>query len=666
MLSQGHLVEYIDNGRFTCAYVMENNGKRLRLLNQNSREVSLPESRIVISSSRASVPSGGREAMISALREAAEQRGRIALEIDLEEIWEAVVGEDDSIFKPDFLAELGLGGAVDDDHLAGFIRAVFKDRFFFRFKNERITVHSEEQVAQLRHQVEREAERDRLIKEGAKAIMAIMRGAEVGAAAWPDRDHCLAVIRDFYLKGGEALEADLARVLLKDAGLHRPHDPYYLMIRAGLWRPHENVQLLRAELPIEFSTEAQAQAEAIAVRAGEILAEPHRRDLRHLAVITIDGASTRDFDDGLHLRRLDDGGFEVGVHISDVAACVAPGTPLFHEAMERSTSLYFPDGQVPMLPESLSQGLCSLVEGRDRAAISFLHVLGPDGELRSSEIVASVIRVQRRLTYVEVDGLLDSDPDLALLERLRLELRNRRLNAGALMLPFPDVNVSVAANGEVRVCLAPVDTPARSIVSELMILANTVAARRIGNQGIPGLFRSQGPPRQRIVEGIEHDPRRLIQQRKQLSRGELTTKAKAHSGLGVECYTTITSPIRRFLDLVMQHQLAALLRGQGMLFGEEACRDFIGALHQNLGRANNVKQQRQRYWLLRYFENRVGGSVEALVVSRGPTRTGLLLTDCLLEVDLPTNPGAPVAVGDLVRVRIAKANALDNVLLVEW
>ena len=199
-----------------------------------------------------------------------------------------------------------------------------------------------------------------------------------------------------------------------------------------------------------------------------------------------------------------------------------------------------------------------------------------------------------------------------------------------------------------------------------MILANGVAADFLTAQEAPGLFRSQPPPKKRLISGIQNSLQDIACQRRFLARGELTVHPKPHSGLGLNCYTTVTSPIRRFLDTAMQLQLSNIINGRGILFSADACKTLVGTIQQKLARANKVRQQRHRYWILRYLEEQVGSTASALVVSHGPKRVNALLLDCLFDVDLPMNPAFPVEPGDRVKVRIAKANALDNTLRVEW
>jgi exoribonuclease-2 len=667
MILPGTIIEYLDSGRFICGLVLQDSNNRLRLLNQNGREMNLPASRVVTASKTKHQIDSSREDRIALLKEMAALRAALTDAIPLEEIWELASEEGEEAFPADFLAELSFGENLTDDQSAAFLRAVFTDRFFFKYKNDMVNVHTLEQVEQLRHQRQKEKEKEEILTTGAAYLQAIMRGEQVTAEQWPDREQILNWIADFVLFGSEAEQADVVSQLLKKAELHQPNQAYQLLVQAGVWGKDENLPLLRAEQPVEFSPELMAHAKSIKEpTAKELLADPKRKDFRDLNILTIDGASTRDYDDALHVEELGNGDILVGIHISDVSYFLTPKDPLFLEGMERATSLYFPEGQIPMMPRELSQGVFSLIKDRVRPAISFLVKVSPDGEIRNSRIVPSVIQVKRQLSYTETDKMMDTDPDLSLLNRVRQQLRLKRVERGALLLSFPDVNVYVNNQGKVSINLSPSDSPSRNLVSECMILANGVAADYLAAQEAPGLFRSQPPPRKRLISGVQNSLQDIACQRRFLARGELTVHPKPHSGLGLNCYTTITSPIRRFLDTVMQLQISHMIHGRGMLFSADMCKNFAGTIQQKLGRANKVRQHRHRYWILRYLEELVGKSVSALVVSHGPKRVSLLLLDCLFDIDLSANSSFPVEPGDTVNVRISKVDALDNTLRVDW
>lgn len=668
MIYTGKIIEYLDNGKFVCALVTETQPKRLRLLTQSGKELNLPTSRVIHCSVASYSTEGSREDITRNLLDAAQQRNSLMAEVNLEELWELTVDEPTAVFSPSFLAALCFGNELDDHHICAFLRTVFLDKLFFKYKEGKVRVNSAEQLELLRQQLAAEAKKARLVERGSKILSSLYAGEKpIDAGDQEILQDSLQLIRDFYLFGNEFPQAATARQLLKEASLNHPHAPYHLMVKAGLWSPHENLPLLRSDISVGFSLAARQQAEQILqTNQEDLFKDSGRVDYTHLKPITIDGAATQDFDDALTIEREGDN-YLVGIHISDVAHYVRPGDPLFQEAMQRGTSIYFPEGQIPMLPRHLSQGVCSLIQGETRATLSFMILLSPDVEVLRVRIKPSIIRVSRRLTYEETDNMIEHDEELELLNMLSNKLRRKRLSQGALLLPFPDVNIFVDNQGKVHVSLGQSDTPSRILVSEMMILANSEAARYVADRMVPGLYRSQPELKNRIVHGTDDDLFQNTKQRKQLPRGELSTNAKSHSGLGVMQYSTVTSPIRRLLDLVMQHQLHSIVRRQEPCFTEDMCKDFTAVLTRTLSRANNVRQQRHRYWLIRYLEERKDQYVEALVIQTGPKRTNLLLTDLLLDIDLPTIAGGGGAnPGDKVKVRVTGADALDNTIRFDW
>ncbi|MCK5341224.1 MAG: RNB domain-containing ribonuclease, partial [Desulfobulbaceae bacterium] len=447
-------------------------------------------------------------------------RKGLMTEVNPEEIWELAQDTPDTGFDVSFLAELSFGETAEDDHNAAFLRCIFVDKLFFKYKEGKIIAHSKEVVEQLRLQQEKERQKEALLENGARGMRSLWEGKNPGE--WPEKEKCIDLVRDYYLFANDATESVLGRELLKKAELTRPHDPYHFLIKAGVWDRNENIPLLRYEMPQEFSEEALAQAGSLHVPDVDHLIAEGRRDFRELPLLTIDGSQTKDYDDALHILKKGEN-FEVGIHIADVAHYVKPGSPLYQEALQRVTSLYFPDAMVPMLPPEISEDLCSLIAGRERLALSYLVMLSPEGEVLDFSIVRSVVTVKRQLTYVESDLSIEKDEELRCLFQLGQKLLKKRIDDGAVLLPIPDVLIQIDADEEISVSLSPVDTPSRSLVAEFMVLANTLAARFIADREAPGLFRSQQPPGQRLVQGLEKDLFVNFRQRKHLAPGKLLT-----------------------------------------------------------------------------------------------------------------------------------------------
>ncbi len=657
---QGKIIEYVDQSKFICALVQQENGKRLHVLNQNSREVKLPVGRVVhVTDTRYSATS--REDISHLLSDVAAHRSSMMATVNLEEIWELAVEEDDSAFSARFLTELAFDDAATDDHVAAFLRRVFADPFFFKYKAGKVQVHSVEVVEQLKLKAEKEREKEALLEAGAKGLRAIFDGEEVD---WLGKDDCLRLCADYYVRGNDADDSALTRDLLKRANLSRLHDPYHVLVKAGVWQKDENVDLLKADLPDGFS-EKETQASLDCLEKFKEFTDENRIDLRDLPLLTIDAESTRDLDDALHVEKKGDN-YLVGIHIADVSHYVKANSVLFDTARDRVTSVYMADRQIPMLPRDLSEEACSLIAGVDRPALSTLVELTPEGEVVTSKIVRSVVNVKRRLSYSEVlDSLAnDMDDEVKILSELAQNLLARRVANGAVVMPVPDVNISLG--DQVQVTLADSSSLSRSLVAEFMVLANVIGAQYVSSRMEPGLYRSQEPPRQRIYEGIQKDLFLNFKQRRNLSRGHLRTVAKSHSGVGADCYTTVTSPIRRFLDLVMQHQLSGMISRKGSPFSEKDCQGFVGNIQNGLSRASRVRIGRHRYWLLRYLEEQGGSGtvLDAMVLDVQSRRIQVVLTDILLEGDLPKGQG--VQPGDMIKVKLGRVNALDNSFKLEW
>jgi exoribonuclease-2 len=664
MTLDSRIVEYLENGKFICAFVFEDTGNRLRLLNQNSRELNLPLNRIVHFNKEKTSVKRSREDIIGTLQETSKQREGLAQKINLAEIWELVSEKPEENFGINFLAGLFFGDDPTDDQGSAFLRSVIADRLYFKYKAGEIHVHSPETVEQIKLMQEKERQKENFITSNTSALRYIWEEGKI-PANWEGRESTLQILQDYYLFDKEAPEYDMARKLIKNAKLTGPHDIFHLLVKAGVWGKNENIPLLKHDIPTIFSETVLNEVKKIELPSIKNLPEAKRRDFRDLPIFTIDGPTTRDFDDALHIEKQGEN-YLVGIHISDVSLFVKPGTALFDEALKRGTSIYFPEKPLPMFPASLSEDKLSLLKDQERPTVSFLVLLSPTAEILKYELVHSIISVKRQLTYNEADRLISQEKELAALAALSKLLRQRRVNNGALLLPVPELNISISPDNIIEIRRFAVDTPSKILIAEFMILANTLGAQFVADREAPGLFRCQMEPRQRIIDGFEKDITKIIQQRKRLSPMSLLTTPKIHSGVGAPQYTTVTSPIRRLLDLIMQLQISNLIKGQGVFFSKKDMKHFGSIILTTLDKANQVKNLRQRYWIFKYLEAKTGKRLPATVIDCGPKRVHLFLEEFMLDADLPLNPAFKVSAGDTVLVRLSKIDSLSNIFKVEW
>ncbi|WP_297055450.1 RNB domain-containing ribonuclease [Thermosulfurimonas sp.] len=645
----GRLAEVVQHGRPLPVYVLGTKGKRLRVLLPSGKEETVSSGQTLLLS-RKRLRGLSRHEALSLLAETDKRRSALRTEIDLPTLWELVVDEAE-VFDPYELAALYFGNQSGDDEAAALVRAVLEDRLYFRWREGKILVHSREEVERLRLAREREAERLRRLSLGEAFLGGLLRGEEPPDLPPEIREYFLSALRDYCLFGEESPRAREIREVLTRIKATGPETPFRLLVRAGVFREDENLELLRYRIPVDFPEEVLREAESLRERGRP------REDLTSLNTFTIDAEDTRDFDDALHVEETDEG-WVVGVHITDVASVVPPGSKVFGEALRRGQTLYLPEGIIPMLPPLLSEEKLSLRAGEKRPAVSFLLFFSPEGELQEFRLLLSYIRVARRMTYEEVDKRIESgDPFWIRLYDLARGFAARRKKAGALAVTLPEIVIRVEEGGEIRLQRLEF-TPARLLVAEFMIAANFAAARFLADQGVPALYRFQKEPLERLLrEGEEEDLVKVFQQLRYLVRGELGLSPEFHHGLGLPAYTTVTSPIRRLMDLVVQHQLVAFLSGEPLPFDQEALREILIRLEDLQSIAAQVRSRTHRYWLLKYLKLHFQGKVVAgLVLEAGERRARVLLPDFMLPVEMQLSPGYRLRAGEEIRVKILRVN----------
>jgi exoribonuclease-2 len=425
-------------------------------------------------------------------------------------------------------------------------------------------------------------------------------------------------------------------------------------VSLGVFQEDEDLDLYRLEVPVEFAPEAREACRRLAQRPPPDPYASRREDLTGLDLITIDGERTRDFDDALSLEAAPEGGWRLGIHIADVSALVPPDDPLDREARSRGTSIYLPERRLPMFPEEISEDVLSLLAHQERLALSFLVILDNDGGVRDWTIVPSRIKVARRLTYHEVDGLLAQDARLAAISRLTRGFKERRLAQEGYELRLPEVWVTFNGQGDLQVSVEDQETESRQLVAEAMVLANSLAARLLAEQGIPAIYRAQPEPREPIRREDGKSLLELWRDRRRLSRVVMDLDPQPHWGLGLPYYTFATSPIRRYLDLVIHRQLLAVVSGQPPAYDRAALEQVLGDIEPAMRRAGFLKTRRLRYWLLKYLAARTGQTREALVLESLPHRYRLMFPDLLLEFMMQAPASLKLTPGDHILVRLDK------------
>lgn len=426
-------------------------------------------------------------------------------------------------------------------------------------------------------------------------------------------------------------------------------------------------------LSVEFPAAVEDEAEQIPVELAETDIEG-REDFRDRETITIDPATAQDFDDAVDVEELPDGGFRLGVHIADVAHFVEPGSAVDREARERGCSVYFPDRVVPMLPEKLSNDICSLNPRVDRLAMSAILTVASDGTVRDASFANSVIRSRERFSYAAVQGILDGDGTLRkryhksvgtikTLAKLAGLLRNQRVARGTIDFDLPEPELTYDEEGLMSGVAKAVRQFSHRMIEEFMIAANEAVARLLEEKIRATIFRVHEPPdAERVSElsqvlaemGLRFRPRKLnsaafqrflesIEGRpdsqmvsflvlRSFRQAVYSSQNRGHFGLASKSYTHFTSPIRRYPDLIVHRLLKAWIgrqRHTGYTLPEL---ETIAAACSSRERVAEQAERDLLEWKrMILLEEHLGDTLDAIVIGVQPKGMRVELVDYFIE-----------------------------------
>lgn len=415
------------------------------------------------------------------------------------------------------------------------------------------------------------------------------------------------------------------------------------------------------DLPTEFPERVVNQA----VRVAKDVTEADmagRKDLRGLSMVTIDGEDAKDLDDAVSLYK-EDHLYYLGVHIADVTNYVQENSALDREAMERGTSIYLVDRVIPMLPHVLSNGICSLNMKEDRLALSCLMTIDEKGDVIDHEIVETVINVDQRMSYTDVNKIIEGDsktqeqfrkltPMFLLMKELADIVREKRKKRGSIDFDFPESKIVLDKNG-VPLSIQPYErNAANKIIEDFMLLANETVAQHFYWMEVPFVYRSHDYPDpekilklgtfinnfgyhikvksgdneihpkeiQKLLGKIEGTQEEALISRltlRSMKRAQYTVECNGHFGLACQYYCHFTSPIRRYPDLQIHRIIKEQLRGR---LNENRIEHYKGILSQVAKhssemerRADEAERETDKLKKVQYMEQKIGEVFEGVI-----------------------------------------------------
>lgn len=553
------------------------------------------------------------------------------------------------------------------------------DKTFFKRKGNHYEPRSAKQVDEVRHQQAREAAH-KLEWEGflqrSQQALAARRSADssesLSSLEWEKTDRSrLDVLERYATLGEDCSQKVAAQEILKALGYGvGAEEGFQLLVDLGQWSPHENLALRRSQIPIQIPDEISVMVQQ-RIDNPPPDADANRLDLTHLKVYTIDDESTREIDDGLSLEILSDGRSRIWVHIADPTRWLLPGDAIDLEARRRCTTVYLPTGMIPMFPEALATGPMSLRQGEVCCALSFGIVLSEAGAVEAYDITTSLIKPTYRLTYEDVDEMLElgltAEPELNTIAEWAKQRREWRKSQGAIAINMPESSIKVI-DEQITIDVLE-NSQSRQTVAEMMILTGEVAARYGEAHALAMPFRSQPEPELPSDNELLQLPSGWVRDsaiRRCMPRSEMGISPARHATLGLDYYSQVTSPIRRYTDLLAHFQLKAHLRGDSPPFSPAEMTELTQGVSTAAYEAVTVERQTKRYWALEFLR-REGNHTWAVMLLRWlreHENLGLVIIEDL-GLELAMRFETPPVLGERFDVRVVHANPRQDFIRLE-
>jgi len=635
------------------------------VLTLTRREVKLPVSRLLPWSGPASEPLESRQEIILRLAAHAARREEIASRVDPLELWELAQGEVERA-GAEWFASL-IFSDPDADAMAAVGRALLEQKTHFKFQPPEFVVLPRETAEARQAEQEAAREREQLVIGGQAFFGALMDArSRRRPPPSPPADEALARrLRALVLAAvAGTLEHEeqqawkaITKVLPDD-----PHLPLHLARAWGLVSEHHNLLLDQEGYAWgdDWSAQHAEQIRDVAARFATRREEPEATPY-----LSIDSATTLDIDDAFALDRTADGGFRLRLALSCPALDWPFGSTLDTTVRERGSSIYLPEGTSHMLPEALGLDLYSLRAGMPRPALVLECRLDSEGRQLSAALASGTVAAENS-TYEKAEADLDSDrPDGRIVTGLELtgRLRGLRIAGGAVIVQRPETKV-VLSEGEqgpkVEIEVPEPCPRAQLLVSELMILANAAVGKWAADSDLPLLYRTQDIALPADAAGEWSSAEDAFRVVRLLTNTLLEATPKPHACIAAPAYAPVTSPLRRYPDLLNQGQILHFLETDRPRWTREDLERMLPMITARVEAAGRIQRYRTRYWKLVYLLQHKDQAFEAVVVDDGNLVTAALPREQIF-VRAPRDIfGAKLYPGQRFLLRLARINPLEN------
>lgn len=652
-LREGSVIEFKDKKRITGVLCLKVDSKNVRVINDSNKEFNLPINKISHITDHILNISKSRSELINDLNNLINKIEEKITDINISDLWELLRDDTEEKYNLKQLTEIYFGNEISSDMRSCMLRVLVEDGVYFETKSDGLySAKPEKIVEQILNQKKIEEQRLKL-RENCIVWLKNIWSNNVKTDKPEGADKIIDSLKEVAVMGNRSEKYNDVFNLVSEAGINISNSEenlIKLLTRLGIFEEDENLLLIEYNIPLTFSNTVINEAKSVTTDISEEISQ--RVDLRNIETITIDDEDTKDIDDAISFIP-NENGFTIAIHIADAAHWVQPDTWLDKEAHARSTTMYLPERKIEMLPYNLSEDICSLIEGQDRLAVSLIVDFNHANEIVDFKVVESVINVNKRLSYKEADEKDINEPFLAKLSEITNSLKEMRLNKGAIIFNLPELKIKITENKDIILDKYKQNSPSQLIVSELMILANSLVADFMNKNKIPCIYRHQEEPLEIVDFNDQINPViQMYKQRRFMKKSEVSTNPQEHHGLGLKSYTQMTSPIRRYSDMVVHRQIKSFLRKNTSYYSEDQIKEIINFSEHSIYVANLIQRNANRYWLCKFLSREIGNKTPALVLDVLDDRYQVQLSDFLIELPLFKELGVKLEAGQEIEVII--------------
>ncbi|HMO02316.1 MAG TPA: RNB domain-containing ribonuclease [Oligoflexia bacterium] len=670
------LVFYENDGQPIIGLIENIKDGRLVVLNERGKRVELQANRLLNLQTKIPIAeTTSADEIISWLKKIRAEADN--KKINLAEIWELLETENQELSAL-AIADEYLGKNQPIGRLATLL-ALVKDKIFFKRHGTTFSKRPAHVVQELMKQKENEEEKILRWHQLAEYLKKNLTGDKQAIDSAKIQTD-LNLLSEFALlalneepnryRDGERLFELIEESLKLSYHGSATDKALKLLLECKILNSRSNPIFIKRRLKKDFSEQSLSEAEALhkqwqsqSLSVEEFLKNHgHLEDQTQLDCFTIDAENTSDIDDALSLQEFHER-YQLGIHISLVAAVIDPSSHLESEARKRMTSVYSSEDILHMLPESISSNLCSLVPNQPRPSLSCFIDLDRNFRITNYRITPTLIISKRKLSYQEVDQLLEAEDELfTKLYSIAAENETKRIIAGAIKISRPEAIIKISDNGELRLEIINDQSHSRNLVSEMMILYNSLLAEFAAKKNIPLIFRHQETSEQikHTDENQETEPTESNAQQITFKPSLISAKPARHSSLGLSAYAQLTSPIRRYFDLVNQRQIFALFhQSKNIKFATyEEIEKIITSGEDRLNNANAAGRESQKFWLLRYLEqeSKAKELIFDATIIRNDLKNPLIEIDQIFLITPVKFAGEKPLLGSKIKVKISDIN----------